>query len=108
MDCSPARVLEWGAISFSRRSSQPRDWTRVSRSVGRHFTIWATREAPDDFNVIENALADKGIDTASAEITQVPDTTVTLNDKDAEKMQKLLDALDEDDDVQNVYGNYEF
>ena len=38
----------------------------------------------------------------------MPDTTVALADKDAEKMQKLLDALDEDDDVQNVYGNYEF
>ena len=40
-----ARVLEWGAISFSRRSSQPRDWTLVSRVVGRRFTVWATREA---------------------------------------------------------------
>ena len=39
-----ARILEWVAISFSRRSSQPRDWTRVSRIVGRRFTIWATRE----------------------------------------------------------------
>lgn len=61
---------------------------------------------PADFNAIEAALADKGI-PANAEITQVPDTTVTLNDVDAEKLQKLLDALEEDDDVQNVYGNYE-
>ena len=54
MDCSlpgssvhgifQARVLEWVAISFSRRSSWPRDWTRVSHIVGTHFTIWATRE----------------------------------------------------------------
>ena len=40
-----ARILEWVAISFSRRSSQPRDWTWVSCTVGRRFTIWATREA---------------------------------------------------------------
>ena len=39
-----ARTLEWVAISFSRRSSRPRDWTQVSHIVGRHFTIWATRE----------------------------------------------------------------
>ena len=38
------RILEWVAISFSRRSSWPRDWTQVSRIVGRHFTVWATRE----------------------------------------------------------------
>ena len=54
MDCSlpgspvhgifQARVLERVAISFSRRSSWPRDGTRVSRIAGRRFTIWATRE----------------------------------------------------------------
>ena len=31
-----ARILEWVAIPFSRRSSQPRDWTQVSYIVGRH------------------------------------------------------------------------
>ena len=55
MDCSPpsssvhgifqARLLEWVAISFSRGSSQPRDWTWVSCTAGRLFTVWATREA---------------------------------------------------------------
>lgn len=64
--------------------------------------------APEDYDAIEKALADRKIETASAEITQVPDTTVKLEGRDAEKMQNLLDALEEDDDVQNVYGNYEF
>ena len=55
MDCSlpgssihgtfQASVLEWGAISFSRGISQPRDRTWVSRIAGRCFTVWATREA---------------------------------------------------------------
>ena len=54
MDCSPpgscihrilqARILEWVAISFSRSTFLPRDWTRVSWTAGRFFTIWATRE----------------------------------------------------------------
>ena len=39
-----ARILEWVAISFSERSSWPRDWTQVSRIVGGRFTVWATRE----------------------------------------------------------------
>ena len=39
-----ARMLEWVAISFSRRSSQPRDWSPVSCIAGRHFTLWASRE----------------------------------------------------------------
>ena len=70
--------------------------------------VFEITAAPEDFNAIESAFAEKGIETASAEITQVPDTTVKLTGDDADKMQKLLDALDEDDDVQNVYGNYEF
>ena len=40
-----ARILEWVAICFSRGSSGPRDWTSVSRIVGRCFTVWATRGA---------------------------------------------------------------
>ena len=55
VDCSPpgssthgisqARVLEWVAISFSEGSSRTRDQTQVSHIAGRHFTVWATREA---------------------------------------------------------------
>ena len=55
MDCSPpgssvhgiiqSRILEWGAISFSRGSSQTRYQTQVSCIAGKFFTIWATREA---------------------------------------------------------------
>ena len=53
MDCSlpgssvhgifQARILEWVAISFSRGSSRPWDWTQVFCIAGRRFTIWATR-----------------------------------------------------------------
>ena len=39
-----ARLLEWIAISFSRGSFQPRDWTWVSHIVDRLFTVWTTRE----------------------------------------------------------------
>ena len=55
MDCSlsgssvygifQARVLEWGAISFSKGSSRPRNRTWFSCIAGRRFSIWATREA---------------------------------------------------------------
>ena len=39
------RTLEWVAISFSRGSSQPRNWTLISHIAGRFFTVWAIREA---------------------------------------------------------------
>ena len=41
-----ARILEWVAFPFSRRSSQPRDQTQVSRIAGGFFTSWATRVQP--------------------------------------------------------------
>ena len=63
MDCSladfsihgtfQARILEWVAISFSRGSSWPRDRTWVSRILGSHFTLWATREANFSSYLIE-------------------------------------------------------
>ena len=40
-----ARILEWVAISFSRGSSQPRDWNQISCTAGGFFTSWANREA---------------------------------------------------------------
>ena len=42
---SQARILEWVAISFSRGSSWPRNWTLVSCIAGRFFTDWSTRES---------------------------------------------------------------
>ena len=50
-----ARMLEWVAMSFSRGSSQPRDWTQVSSIAGGFFTIWATRETPAE----KTAITDK-------------------------------------------------
>ena len=44
-----ARELEWVAISFSRGSSRPRDWTQVFCIAGRRFSLWATRK-PDVLN----------------------------------------------------------
>ena len=45
-----ARILEWVAISFSRGSSQPRDWTQVSCTARSFFPIWATCKAHSQFN----------------------------------------------------------
>lgn len=69
--------------------------------------IFEITAAPADYDAIETALGERGIETASAEITMVPDTMVKLEGKDAEKMQNLIDALEENDDVQDVYSNQE-
>lgn len=63
--------------------------------------------APDDFPEVHKALEAEGIQMVSAEITMIPQTTVDLTDEnDIKYFQKMLDLLDDDDDVQEVYHNW--
>jgi YebC/PmpR family DNA-binding regulatory protein len=63
--------------------------------------------APEDFEPVLNALNEKNFESMSAEISMVPDAEVAL-DKDATgKAFKLIEKLEENDDVQNVYSNLE-
>lgn len=68
------------------------------------FEIVTTPEAFDD---VEKALADAGIEAEHASITMVPENTISLSGDDAAKMERFIDALDEIDDVQDVYHNAE-
>lgn len=63
--------------------------------------------SPEAFDDVEKALADSGIETEHAQITMVPDNTIALGSEDAKKLENLIDALDEIDDVQDVYHNGE-
>ena len=65
--------------------------------------------APDSFDEILNNIKNAGItEFVSAEVTMIPQTYVTLSDENAIKcVNRILDLLDEDDDVQNVYHNYD-
>ena len=63
---------------------------------------------PDDFGAVRDALEKEGIPMAETEVTMVPQTWATLtNEDDIKKMNRILDLLDEDDDVQNVYHNWD-
>lgn len=64
--------------------------------------------APADFSAVREQLEEKGYSFSSAEIEMVPQTYVTLTDeKDLLHMEKLIDALEDNDDVQNVWHNWE-
>lgn len=61
----------------------------------------------EDFSAVREALEKEGIEMASAEVTMLPQTWVELSDEnDIKKMNRILDLLDEDDDVQAVYHNW--
>jgi transcriptional/translational regulatory protein YebC/TACO1 len=63
--------------------------------------------SPQAFDGVLNALKEKGIETASAEISMIPQTSVKVEGKAAQQVIKLMEALDEHDDVQHVYGNFD-
>ncbi len=63
--------------------------------------------AMEDFEKVKAALEAKGIVPASAELSMVPANYIKLEGKDAEQMLKLMDALEDNDDVQNVYANFD-
>lgn len=63
---------------------------------------------PDSFSEVRQALEDAGIAMASAEVTMIPQNYVQLTDEqDIININKILDLLDEDDDVQQVYHNWD-
>ncbi len=61
----------------------------------------------EDFNSVRNVLEEKGIVMESAELTRIPQNTIKIEGKTAEQMLRLMDALDDHDDVQNVYANFD-
>ena len=69
---------------------------------------WQVTTPPADVNTVRQAVEDSGISVASAEVTLLPTTTVELaNEADAKKVLHLVDLLEDHDDVQNVYANFD-
>lgn len=63
---------------------------------------------PEDFNMVKDALLEKGYEFVSADVKLVPQTTTVLSEEGQVKfMERLIDALEDDDDVQNVFHNWE-
>jgi transcriptional/translational regulatory protein YebC/TACO1 len=61
---------------------------------------------PHDLVAARTALQEAGIDYDSADVEFVPGLTIDVDVETARKVFKLIDALDDNDDVQNVYGNF--
>jgi YebC/PmpR family DNA-binding regulatory protein len=68
---------------------------------------WEILSAPEAHEAVLKALEKAGIPTEAAEIAMVAKNTIKLEGKQGVAMLKLYDALDDNDDVQSVYGNYE-
>ena len=63
--------------------------------------------APENFSEVREKLEQEGIEFLEAGVQMVPTTYVALDEKGQERMEKLIDMLDELDDVSEVYHNWE-
>jgi YebC/PmpR family DNA-binding regulatory protein len=68
---------------------------------------WQITTEPTDFMAVREALEEAGIGYVSADLTMVPKTTVQPSEKEARQILRLIDALEENDDVQDVYSNFD-
>lgn len=70
--------------------------------------VFVVTTTPEDFGTVREALEAQGMEFLGAEVKMIPDTYTEINEDDAKKFQKMLDLLEDDDDVQEVYHNAEF
>lgn len=70
--------------------------------------VFVVTTTPEDFGQVREALEAQGVEFLEAAVKMIPDTYTAIDEADAKKFQKMLDLLDDDDDVQDVYHNAEF
>ena len=69
--------------------------------------IYEITTEPSDFTAVSEKLEEAGLSFVEAEVQMIPTTTVKLEEKDVEKMERLIEKLEELDDVANIYHNWE-
>ena len=70
--------------------------------------VFIITTAPEDFGTVREALEAEGLEFLEAAVKMIPDTYTEIDEEAAKKFQKMLDLLEDDDDVQEVYHNAEF
>ncbi|MFQ5991179.1 MAG: YebC/PmpR family DNA-binding transcriptional regulator [Nitrospiraceae bacterium] len=117
-----ANMAEAGAVSwqFQKKGLLVVDQSKVeedrllslalesgAEDVKRDEKTFEVITAPTDFEAVKKALVDATLEPSLAEVTYVPQSYIKLEEKSAEQMLKLMELLDEHDDVQKVHANFD-
>ncbi|HEY7676192.1 MAG TPA: YebC/PmpR family DNA-binding transcriptional regulator [Candidatus Methylomirabilis sp.] len=78
-----------------------------AEDMRREESLFEVITAPGDFERVREAVAKAGIPTVSAEVTMVPQNTLRVEGKPAQQMLQLMEDLEEHDDAQHVYANFD-
>ena len=71
---------------------------------GDVFEIFTT---PENYEAVDEAIKKAGVETQASEVSMIPQNYIKLEGEDAKKMLKLYEAIDDNDDVQKVYANFD-
>ncbi len=101
-----------GIISLPQEGTDEDELMEVALDAGaqdvvREGVSYEVHSEPADFEPVRKAIEEKGWTIELAEISMIPQTTVRLDGKKAEQMLKMMDALDDNDDLQKVYANFD-
>ena len=101
-----------GLIVFDRESIEEEKLLELALEAGAedikeeetHFEILTD---PSDLESVKKAFDDKGLSYTVAEVSMIPQNTVSLEGRDAERMLNLMETLEEHDDIDHVYANFD-
>ncbi len=102
-----------GVITIDRAAYDEEKMMELALEAGADDVIddedvWTIQTSMEDFTTVRDALENQGVAMLSAELAMVPQNLVAVDQTVAEKVLRLMDALDDNDDVQNVYSNADF
>jgi YebC/PmpR family DNA-binding regulatory protein len=101
-----------GSLAFERGGLDVDALLEAALEAGAEDVVEGAEELlvvtrPADFEAVREALQARGFAAASAEVTMQPSTTVALQGREADTMLSLAEALEDLDDVQNLYSNFD-
>ena len=102
-----------GLITFEKNSIDENELMEIAIEAGAEDVtdtgegFFEVYTGFTDFFKVRDDFDEKGLKYASAEIDMIPQSTVELGEKEAHQILKLIDALDDHDDVQNVFANFD-
>ncbi|MFO7728443.1 MAG: YebC/PmpR family DNA-binding transcriptional regulator [Desulfonatronovibrio sp.] len=101
-----------GVLSFDKQSFSDEDLLETGLDAGVEDIeddgdVWQVMCAPEDFVQVKKAYDEAGMKYEDAQVTMVPKNTVEVDAETGTKLLKLYENLDDHEDVQNVYSNFE-
>ena len=105
--CVSFMFQEKGEIVIERADLDEDEVMMMALDAGAE-EVFIITTTPEDFSTVREELEAQGLEFLEASVKMIPDTYTEINEDDAKKFQKMLDLLEDDDDVQEVYHNAEF